>query len=513
MFTVACFPVTEVGTLETSALEDGFRTDAATKIHTLDASVILFPDGFALRGDTIYGYGSRHWMDKDLGRTSRFITTDSIAAITYYEKNMPAGRFFGEFMYFLTAPGMTYLGVYCIMNPKACFGSCPTVYTYSDTGMTLEAELFSSSISKLMEADDLDVLGERPIEDGAFPLRITNEALETHYINQYQLIDIQHQPGIRVYPNPKNDFIAVREETSPLSVRSRMGEDVLEQIRTRDALQYRTGDNAFKELSATNEQDWIEVAFQVPESAESVRLVLRMRNSLLSTVLFYDLVLGSQGLKAIDWTRKMNEDAVYAGIFNEVYKAFSGIRIQTEHNGKWNDCGVIHDVGPINWKHIAVELPVRRSGAMHVRLEFFPDNILIDYIAVDTTASGGSQFHVRRLDPLTVINNEGEECSEILPLLQDVDEKRLVTNPGDSYRMFYDIPKSIYGARTLFIKSHGYYTEWVRGGWLVEDESGYRFNLFDVEGAVAQLRKRWIVGRENIESTFFNARIPVREEL
>ena len=48
--------------------------------------------------------------------------------------------------------------IYCIANPKACFGSCPTFYAFDGKKMTLQAEGFSSSVMPSLESVDVDAL-------------------------------------------------------------------------------------------------------------------------------------------------------------------------------------------------------------------------------------------------------------------------------------------------------------------------------------------------------------------
>jgi hypothetical protein len=50
------------------------------------------------------------------------------------------------------------VSIYCILNPKACFGSCPTFYGWDGEDTTLMAEGFSSSILRSFEKQDIDML-------------------------------------------------------------------------------------------------------------------------------------------------------------------------------------------------------------------------------------------------------------------------------------------------------------------------------------------------------------------
>jgi hypothetical protein len=46
----------------------------------------------------------------------------------------------------------------CLVNPKGCFGSCPTFFVDHESEQKLVGERFSSSISKSLAAMDVDLI-------------------------------------------------------------------------------------------------------------------------------------------------------------------------------------------------------------------------------------------------------------------------------------------------------------------------------------------------------------------
>jgi hypothetical protein len=50
------------------------------------------------------------------------------------------------------------VSVFCLVNPKACFGSCPTFYASDGDSLQLQAEGFSTSVSPSLEKNDVDML-------------------------------------------------------------------------------------------------------------------------------------------------------------------------------------------------------------------------------------------------------------------------------------------------------------------------------------------------------------------
>ena len=91
-----------------------------------------------------------------------------------------------------------------------------------------------------------------------------------------------------------------------------------------------------------------------------------------ATLLFYEIVLGSQGVRAIDWTERMNSDRLYAAQFRYIYSEVSGVKIKSWRDGTWKTVGVVPDAGPVGWKEVAIRVPVENEDELALRLEFFP---------------------------------------------------------------------------------------------------------------------------------------------
>ncbi len=507
-----CFPNTEVATRHKEMFSRSDSLASPTKVFLADGSVALFPHGLRVRNDTIIGVSQRYWISEaDTLYRRRMIPFDSIAAMTSYESNTSFGRGLASFLFGWWGPSMTFTAIRCLICPKCCFGSCPTVYSSNGSQDVLRAELFSSSISKQLEGNDLDFISDDSVTSGPYQLRVTNEALETHYINRFTLLAVDHPKGSRILPTGDGTLIAVGPVSLPHMVVNRAGKDVSRMVSAPDASAYRSGSEAAMKLTGDLRTDWLDVTIDVPQGATNLTMVLRLRNTLLTTILLYDVVLGSQGIGAMAWTERMNTDARYASQFGMVYDLFSGISLKTHRNGAWTQQSSIKDVGPIAWKTVAAEIPVHGAGRQTVRLEFFPDNYLIDYIAIDTGRSFGRQCTLQSVPLLSVRDNAGEMRSDVLPLIAGGDDRYLVTNPGESYRLQYELPPLNNDRRTLFVASRGYYNEWIRGSWLTPVKDGYQFDLFEIDRTLDQLAESWEENKDLIEQRFNETRIPVQE--
>ena len=204
--------------------------DSPSKCHVIDGSIIVYDKGFSVNANQILGNGVRFYFEK--GKRNSAVVSfplDSIAAITTYE-DYSSTRMLANGSLAIYGAAITGLTAYCIACPKCCFGSCPTVYTFNNDSALLETELFSSSISRMLEDDDLDMLKQKISDDGIFKLKITNEAMETHYINKFNLILAEHPSGTTIYPNINRELSLFRNPVSVKSAINSSGEDVLKKV-------------------------------------------------------------------------------------------------------------------------------------------------------------------------------------------------------------------------------------------------------------------------------------------
>lgn len=474
---------------------DTIRIDSPSKIQLKNGELIYFPLGFSLFNDSIKSFKNK-------------IALTDISAIVNYENNTNGFRYFASGMHFLFGTLLTSAAIYCLACPKCCFGSCPTIYTFDGEKYNLEAELFSECISKQLEDSDLDMLKEKIPENRLFKLKITDEALETHYINKFNLLSVIHSKGTDLFPTINDSFLVMHKYIAPEKVTNKKGEDITCLLNSDDMNYYRSPSEMVDELKQGPVYDHLDLNIHVQKAGKPVRMVMKYRNTLLSTILLYDVVLASQGINAVSWTEKMNNNKEYAEIFNYVYKSFSGIKLLYLKNNQWIEAGKFKDSGPLNWKYIAAEIP-SDNNELKIRLEFIPDNFMIDYIAFDTT-SADDDLQFNCLNPVSITDFQGNERNDVQEFIQKNDSLYLVTNPGDSYSLEYNIPAQKDKVQTLFIKSGGYYNEWIREQWITQKNKDYSFNLYDINGTLRQLAESWKENREIIESEFFKSKIDLR---
>ncbi len=503
----SCFPTYKATKVDLDTLNYGKYVKTQAKLFTTHNTILLFPNGFEINDNLIWGNGIvNNFASANQIRKNVEVPIDSITAMITYEETTSGSRYFGSFLYGLTAPPLTFLGLYCLACPKCCFGSCPTIYTFDGQNYNLEVELFSECISRQLENNDLDLLKQKIIND-TLKLNITNEALETHYINKLDLLVADHPIGTKLLLTIENNLTLFSNFILPTNAISKDKTEISKLVSKDDNQYYRSGVEKISELKKGPTFDYIEI----PAPPKATKMLVKYRNTLLSTTLLYDVVVGSQGVDGLEWTDRMNNDPTYASQFKLVYEAFSGIKIKTFTDGSWNAVGLLKDAGPLNWKYNAVELPITNSNDYLIRLEFIPDNFMIDYIAFDTTYTNTNEIITNIIPPVLITNSENKLDNEPFEFIKNDDDNYLRTYPGDSYSFQYYIPNRNDCEQTVLIKSKGYYNEWVRGEWIKNKPDSYTFDLYDIKGTLSYLADSWLENSSLLENEFFNSRIILKE--
>jgi len=254
--------------------------------------------------------------------------------------------------------------------------------------------------------------------------------------------------------------------------------------------------------------DWIDLLVAPPRGADSIVIVFRLRNSLLNTILLYDIMLGDPGARSIDWVGHELEQVGPALELAQWYQRRMGMNVAVLDHGTWRPVAHLKDTGPVAWKDVAIVVPVLEPDRMRIRLTFPADNWRIDRLAI------ASRF--RRLPNGPVVHR----LSTVLDALEHVDTAAVASiSAADarylevaSSRRFTAVfrPGAMSGdsARTFFLGSQGYYTEWVRNGWLRAPRANRTFTPSDT--ALADAIQRWRVTQDTLEARFMATRVPVR---
>lgn len=431
------------------------------KAHLTDGSTVVFEEGITVANGQVTGNGRKYDLTLDTSVRVSSIALDNVAAMESYQTPIQAGDTAA-----VNVVATPFVVIGALGLAKALFGSCPTTYSLDESGPILEAESFSYSIAPSFEARDVDRLNVPPADREFIDLIVRNEALETHYINHLELLEVIHEDGETVFPDPQGRPLVVGNLNAPRLVMDRGGRRVPGILDLPDSAYWSSDAARLQRASLDDFEDYVDLEFEAPRGSDKVALVFRLRNTLLNTVLLYDVMLKDQGFRALDWLgRDLDRffDKARLGLW---YRDRMGMRISVWDGGKFRQVARVGDQGPIAWKDVAVILPVLDSDRMRVRLSFVVDNWHIDWVGISP--------EVHRADARAVPLAEVEVPDKgplggALENLASPDQAYVVTRPGEALHARFDVGAVPEGrTRTFLLAAQGYYIEWMRHDWLQE---------------------------------------------
>lgn len=474
------------------------RVDTPVKVHLKDGQTALFKDGAVFAADSILGYGYLYTVNLDQAKAITTLSSEDIAAYEVFTSKVQAGESFGVSLF--------ATGVAAVATPYlfvAIFGSCPTVYYQADSTMVLESELFSNSIAPILETRDVAVTNIPSSTSGVIEMEVRNEALETHYINQLELLEVMHAPNEKVVSTRQGTPLVLSGFSGLVSARTASGEDISGDIGVKDGQSYEY------EIPENNDPEgieWDHIELVFPKTEEtSGALYLRLRNSLFSTILLYDHILSSQGTGALDWIGKEMENVSEAVALGDFFHTYTGIRVDLYVDGGYEEVTRVANTGPIAWRDVAVPLfNVPTDDSVRIRLRFLADSWRIDEVDFAT------EFRMPEVNtiPLSKIESSRSPGSSVQDLkkLSEGDESYLITYPGDSYTITFNTSLVPQGMEAGYLLAgEGFYIEWIRDKWIEEVKEPKRLD-YSPE-IIHKAQQEWQARKADFEREFFETKV------
>lgn len=484
--------------LETS----GDSTDLPLQAYLANGEIIRFADGARRIGDRIEGEGTRFTLGLEASGPVTALPLDSVVGIEVLQ----TGQVDVGLSFLATVGGTAVTLAAASALAVAIFGSCPTVYlpTPVPADEPPVAELFSYSVAPLLEARDVDLYPGRA-EGGRLRLDLRNEALETHFINHLELLEVAHRADEVIVPTGEDQPLALSGWVEGVRLTDRAGRDQGAPLARAGGATYRTPEAFVTGATQESLEDWIEVALPERPSTDSVALVLRLRNSLLNSVFLYDFMLSGDDLRGIEWLGRTLQQVGSAAAFGGWYQRRMGLHVDVWTEGRWVEVDRLPDTGPIAWKDAVAVLPVPEgAGPLRYRLRFLADQWRIDQIRL---AEGIRRPEVVAHPVAAVEDAEGRSYGEAVRVLGEPDEAYLETRPGTALWIDFDVAdRPAEMERAFLVAAQGYYTEWIRPDW-IRPGSGPPEDFVPSDEGLLMVLERWHQVRPWFEAQFHESRL------
>jgi hypothetical protein len=447
--------------------EENLVSKPFLKAHLKDGDICILRNTW--RVDTvnqfIVGDGERYDFNRSFKMKARLtIDLDSVAIFETNQKlTGPENERIASLS--ILAGLDIILAIYCQLNPKACFGSCPTFYMGDDRNVFhAEAEGFSNAIAPSLEVPDIDALNNERLAGRKFSIKMKNEAMETHVVRDIKLYAAARRAGQRVFHTPQNEFYLCQQPVPLKEAKADEG-DCTSLLQKDDKIErYSLADP--ENMSSKEE---IILSFDAPQLPKS-GLVIGFRQTLMTTYLIYSAFgyMGDEmGSVLAEVEKRAGPKKDLGGIKRELGDI--EVYLWDQKKDRWIKQGGFYETGPIAVNHQMLPFSGDLSefgGDLKVKLVLNRGLWRIDYLALAGI--------IEKAEPLVLSPEEikyyktgGEPA---LSLAGDL-KKPIISMPGDVRQFEFDLPEGA-DDYELFLYSKGYYLEWMRSTWIKEKDLG-----------------------------------------
>ncbi len=473
------------------------------KIHFINGDVsVLEKWNVSENKDSIIGHGKLYDFNRNqIEEGSLAFSIDDIAIIETNQletiKSKDKSRI--ARLSILTGTNLI-MNIFCISNPKACFGSCPTFYVNGNKMLhSANAEGFSSSIAPSLEKKDIDALQYNTSSEQFF-LTMKNEAFETHAVNQLSIDAVRKNKNKTIYHDPQGYYYQCDKLFKPrIAIADK--KEIQGSLSRIDDLEYFSLTDS-TDLSA--KEDIILEYGNIPQT--DLGLVLNYRQTLLTTFLLYSGI-SYMGNEFGNYFAQIETNNQIKQKLGNPFKRLGTIRIYVwdEDLGKWKYVESIYETGPIakNLTIVPLRNTFRKNGKLKIKMELTKGLWRLDYAALTSIESKVAPLSIQPNEITTVIGG-----NYTVDAVHNDDKDYLMSFPGNEYRFEFDLPAL--GENEdyeLFLSSKGYYLEWIRQEWLKgKNVPKLKKMLMNDESTWRDLAREFKTVEKDMEAVFWNSK-------
>lgn len=367
------------------------------------------------------------------------IPISSITSIEIHEKNewMTFGMSVLATAAITTAVIYTAAFIYC---------GCPRVESINSQSTQFHGSLFPGSIFKSLERDDYLILVHVLTEDGNINLRISNDLPETEYIDQLQVLEVEHNGYSYLGVDNGNRFIGYNQSETSTSSVGGISNNITNTLKYRDSLTY-----DFDNLDTPDELNAITLSYERSEFPGQSKLIIRGKQSQwLETVANY--IFLKIGKSYNNWVTRKDRSPAKRWKDKNVRQGVA-LNVYLKVNDKWEYVGSHHDGGTLSMRELVMDIDLTKvtSSVIEIKLESAYKIWEIDYVGI--TNDWSEDLTVNSLDIQKAVDHEDNDISE---LIKHVDDNYHIQDGNGTYVELIVKGPSM-ASSSIVLKGSGYY--------------------------------------------------------
>jgi subtilisin family serine protease len=338
--------------------------------------------------------------------------------------------------------------------------SCPFVYSYDGQEYHFDHEAYPFATTKVSEENSYGRLEHLKPVNGKYIIKIGERLDEVSYINDFELLVIDHPGNGIIMPDVNGNIHTINEKILPKNCLSKNNQDCLDKVSEIDSEFYRSDETI---LNNEDLYDYIELEFENSnfdsENIENSKLIVDFQSTnILSRLWMYYVNLIGEN----------NWDSYESFLEFPLFKKWHlnlmdklKLEIQIWDDNEWKSIGKLGS-GKQKLRESLVLIPLYENNEkVKIRLKQVKGLYEINRVYMDF--SKDEEMKITKLNPETALKNASGIINDVSEELSSDNNNYVVLEKGDDIDLVYnEIPKYKDWKRDFSIRIKGYYNYDIR---------------------------------------------------
>jgi hypothetical protein len=336
-------------------------------------------------------------------------------------------------------------------------GSCPYVYSFDGQQYQLDAEPFAGSICKSLERSTVEILDNLQPTDDFLNIAFCNQALESHYINSFDLVAVDHPVGSKIMAGADGGLHALQDPVPALWSRSRSSGEITGLLDHTDGQFWESDLSSVDVAVDSTLVDEIVCGFSRPPGSDAGKLVLHLSNTSLTEYAF-DKLLYLCGPATLSWYHSIATEPDQRNLLLAWMLREGCLKVSVRTADRWQPVSLIPHVGGAVSVNRVVDLDLAGvSGEiLEIKLQGTAGLWRLDEVSMDWSVQ-----EVGRTIPLSLVSLQNENAPLSTHEVLKNDDQYLALYPDDWVTARYASPKTpALGRYTYVLTAGGHYYNW-----------------------------------------------------
>jgi len=335
--------------------------------------------------------------------------------------------------------------------------SCPFIYSFNGEQYIFDAEPYGAALCEGLQRTEWCGLEHLKESEGQYKILVTNELNETQYIDELNLVMVDHPKDVQVAPDNLGNIHTFTDLLVPTRAYDKQGRDLLPFLSENDRVYWHS---RVEEKDPENVEDLKEeliLEFPRPEGAGQAKLLINGCTTMWGSqaIRHYLELYGDQ---VGEWYDEINRfGPAHSRLLNmHMTEELNALQIRVKTEEGWKTRGLIRGTGPLVSEDRVYPIDISDVPGEMLQIKLTPavNFWMFNYMGVDYTEDIPVQ--VKETEAIQATDHEGRD---VRARMSSSDHTyHIMPNIGDRVEMVYDAP-ALEGdlARTVMLKANGYY--------------------------------------------------------